>query len=228
MAGRGRPRAFDRTTALRHAMTVFWAHGYKGASMADLTRAMGINSPSLYAAFGSKEQLFRESVAHYDETESAAAAKALREEPTARAAIGEVLRINVEAYTDPEKPRGCMIVLAATTDADYSEDLRDHLAKLRWGTERAFRERVERGVADGDVPADTDADAIAAFYNTVLQGMSLQARDGASRAALASIAESAMAAWDILTGRPAADSLPARQTRRRQSVRPDQPPTTAG
>ncbi|GAA3387422.1 TetR/AcrR family transcriptional regulator [Cryptosporangium minutisporangium] len=205
MAGRGRPRAFDRTTALRRAMAVFWTRGYAGASMTDLTGAMGINSPSLYAAFGSKEQLFREAVTYYDEVESAAAAEALHAGPTARDAIAEVFRINVEAYTDPDKPRGCMIVLAATAEADYSEGLRSHVAELRRSTERGFRERIERGINDGDVPAGTDAAALAAFYHTVLQGMSLEARDGASRAALAAVAESALAAWDVLTvRRPAA------------------------
>jgi AcrR family transcriptional regulator len=182
-------------------MTVFWEHGYTGASMTDLTETMGISSPSLYAAFGSKEQLFREALAYYDETEGAAAARALQEEPAARAAIAEVLRINVEAYSDPEKPRGCMIVLSATANTDNSPSLRDYLAELRQGTERAFRERVERGVADGDVPAGTDPATIASFYNAVLQGMSLQARNGASRAALASIADGAIAAWETLTVR---------------------------
>ncbi len=181
-------------------MMVFWQNGYESTSMTDLTGAMGINSPSLYAAFGSKERLFREAVSHYDETEGAAAARALREQPTARDAIAEVLRINAVAYTDQEKPRGCMIVLSATLHADCGEDLHDHLAELRRSTERAFRERVERGIADGDVPAGVDAATIAGFYNALLEGMSVQARDGASRAALSAIAESAIAAWDVLTG----------------------------
>lgn len=180
-------------------MTVFWERGYAGTSMTDLTEAMGIGSPSLYAAFGSKEQLFREALAYYDETEGSAAAKALQDEPSARAAIAEVLRINVETCSDPVKPRGCMIVLSATTNTDNSPSLRGYLAELSQGTQRAFRERVERGVADGDVPAHTDADAMASFYDAVLQGISLRAREGASRAALTSIADGAIAAWETLT-----------------------------
>jgi AcrR family transcriptional regulator len=198
MAVRGRPRAFDRTTALHRAMEVFWAHGYEGASMSDLTAAMGINSPSLYAAFGCKEQLFREAVAYYNETEGAAIDRALRERPTARDAIAEVLRHNVAAYTDPDKPRGCMIVLAATTSTERSEAVHDHLAGWRTAAEQAFRERIERGIADGDVPADVDAVRIAAFYNAVMQGMAIQARDGADRPKLSAIAEAAIAAWDSL------------------------------
>ncbi|MEV4122982.1 TetR/AcrR family transcriptional regulator [Micromonospora sp. NPDC049645] len=180
-------------------MTVFWERGYAGTSMTDLTEAMGIGSPSLYAAFGSKEQLFREALAYYDETEGAAATKALREGTTARAAVAEALRINVEVCSDPAKPRGCMIVLSATTNTDDNPRLRDYLRELSLGNERAFRERVERGVADGDVPAHADVDAIASFYDAVMQGMSLQAHNGASRAALARVAEGAIAAWETLT-----------------------------
>ncbi|WP_086818525.1 TetR/AcrR family transcriptional regulator [Allokutzneria sp. NRRL B-24872] len=199
MPGRGRPRAFDRETALTRAMVVFWEHGYEGASLTELTTAMGINSPSLYSAFGSKEQLFREAVAHYGETEGGHTEKALRELPTARAALAEVLRANVRAYADPATPRGCMIVLAATTYTDRSEGVRDHLAEMRRATEQSFRERVERGIAEGDVPANADAAKVGAFYNAVLQGLSIQSRDGADEAALSAVAEAAVAAWDTVT-----------------------------
>ncbi|WP_184815099.1 TetR/AcrR family transcriptional regulator [Actinophytocola algeriensis] len=199
MAGRGRPRTFDRAAALRDAMTVFWEHGYEGAAMADLTGAMGINSPSLYAAFGSKEELFREAVALYEQTEGAAAMAALATGPTARAAIAGALHANAVAYTEPDNPRGCMIVLAATTYTERSEQVRDHLAGLRRGMERLFQDRVDRGIADGDVPAGVDAAGVAAFYNAVMEGMSVQARDGASRAALIAVAKRADAAWDVVT-----------------------------
>jgi AcrR family transcriptional regulator len=190
MAGRGRPRTFDRSAALGDAMRV----------MADLTRAMGINSPSLYAAFGSKEELFREAVTLYEQTEGAAAMTALTTAATARAAITGALHANAVAYTDPDNPRGCMIVLAATTYTDRSEAVRDHLATMRRGMEHLFLARAERGIADGDVPAAADAAVVAGFYNAVMQGMSVQARDGASRAALVAVAERAEAAWDVVTG----------------------------
>jgi AcrR family transcriptional regulator len=200
MATRGRPRTFDRARALHRAMEVFWEHGYEGASMTDLTSAMGINSPSLYAAFGCKEALFREAVAYYNDTEGTAVATALRDLPTARESIAEVMRHQVIAYTDPEKPRGCMIVLAATTSTDRSHTVHEHLAEWRMATEHDFRERIERGIADGDVPAGANAATIAAFYNAVNQGMAIQARDGADRSKLSAVAESAIAAWDGMVG----------------------------
>lgn len=201
MAGRGRPRAFDRDQALHCAMEQFWLHGYEGTSMTDLTTAMQINSPSLYAAFGSKEQLFREAVAHYNNTEGAAGLAALRTSGTAAAGIAEFLRHNVTAFSDPEKPRGCLIVLSATTATDRTQDVHAHLSEWRLATEHDFQERIERGIADGDVPAGTDARGVAAFYNTVNHGMALQARDGADREKLSAIAEGAIAAWSAVVGR---------------------------
>ncbi|BBY90890.1 TetR family transcriptional regulator [Mycobacterium gallinarum] len=203
MATRGRPRAFDRDEALRRAMEVFWEHGYEATSMSHLTAAMGISSPSLYAAFGSKEELFREAVAYYNDTLGATAAAELRERPTAREAISAVLRHHAVVFCDPDNPRGCMIVLAATTSGDDTRSVHEYLAQWRMALETDFRERVERGIAEGDVPAGADAAAIAAFYNTVNHGMAIQARDGADVKKLSSIAEGAIAAWDGLVGQVA-------------------------
>ncbi|WP_438006816.1 TetR/AcrR family transcriptional regulator [Sorangium sp. So ce321] len=204
MAGRGRPRSFDRAAALRRAMEVFWERGYEGTSLSDLTAAMGINSPSLYAAFGCKESLFREAVSLYNEVEGAAVARAMREEPTARRAVEAMLRGNAEAYVSPGKPSGCMIVLAATLGTQESEAVRSHLAEVRRGALVELQRRLERGVVEGDLPAGTDTAALAAFYTTVLQGLSIQARDGASREALLAVVDCAMAAWDALAGPRAA------------------------
>ncbi|MEU2560140.1 TetR/AcrR family transcriptional regulator [Streptomyces longispororuber] len=195
MAARGRPRSFDRDTALRRAMEVFWEQGYEATSMTDLTSAMGIASPSLYAAFGSKERLFQEAVALYNATEGAAMTRALAEEPTACAAVEAVLRENARVYAGEDRPSGCMIVLAATNCSPANAPVRDHLATWRRAGAEMMARRLERAVAEGELPAATDTEAVAAFYTTVIQGMSVQARDGATRADLDKTVDRAMAAW---------------------------------
>ncbi|PXX54030.1 TetR family transcriptional regulator [Nocardia tenerifensis] len=195
MAERGRPRAFDRTEALHRAMEVFWEHGYEGSSMSDLTTAMGINSPSLYAAFGGKAALFREAVELYGQTYGGYTARALREEPTARAAIEAMLRDNATAYTVEDKPHGCMVVLAGSTYTTRSESIRDLLVEKRRETTEDIRRRLDRGVTEGDLPGSVDTGALAYFYTTVLYGLSIQARDGASLAELTQSIDCALAAW---------------------------------
>lgn len=195
MAKRGRPRTFERTEALRVAMSLFWEQGYEGTSVSELAAAMGINSPSLYAAFGSKEALFREAITLYDQTESEATATALAER-TARRSMEALLHNNLVAYTDPGTPRGCMIVLAANTGKTKNEEVRQYVAEYRRATITMVADRLRRGVADGDVPPDADIAAISAFFTTVLHGLSIQAHDGASREELQQVVDVAMAAWD--------------------------------
>jgi AcrR family transcriptional regulator len=197
-AERGRPRAFDRAKALRRAMEVFWAQGYEGTSLADLTKAMGINRPSLYAAFGCKEALFREAVELYEEIEGVAANRALAEEPTAFAAFEAMLRANAAAYTDPRKPPGCMVVLAAILGTPDSAAVREYLALSRRRTQSVLEQRLKRAIKEGEIPPGVNVRSLASFYATVLAGMSLQARDGASKAALDAIVDVALASWDGL------------------------------
>lgn len=199
MATRGRPREFDRDVALRKALNLFWERGYEGTSLSDLTSAMGIASASLYAAFGSKEGLFREVMALYGVMFGAQPRRALRDAPTARAAIQDMLRTTADVITQPDAPPGCMLILAAPTGAIENSEVRAFLAERRRDMFTTIRDRLVRGVAEGDFIALPDrVDAIARYYTTVVQGLSVQARDGASRADLEGVITCAMAAWETL------------------------------
>jgi AcrR family transcriptional regulator len=189
----GRTRAFDRDVALERALEEFWRHGYEATSVSGLTAAMGINPPSLYAAFGDKHRLFGEAVRRYQETHGAFASRALAGEPTARAAVERLLREAAEVYTDPAHPPGCMVISAGvnTSDASVIEELRGH----REAGKAAIRRRIERDVEAGLLPPETDAPALATFFAAVIQGMSTQARDGATRADLDAVATLALRAW---------------------------------
>ncbi|MCY1195099.1 MAG: TetR/AcrR family transcriptional regulator [Achromobacter veterisilvae] len=200
MAERGRPRNFDRAQALRKAMDVFWSKGYEGASLADLTEAMGINSPSLYGAFGSKESLFREAVELYRETEGSSGRRALQDAPTAREGIQSMLLASAERFTAPGHPPGCMIVLGAPSGCVNHASVGDFLGDNRRDMQGRILARLHAGAADGELPAGTDLKGLAAFYATVLHGMSIQARDGATRKTLQAVARQAMCAWDALAG----------------------------
>jgi AcrR family transcriptional regulator len=180
-------------------MEVFWERGYEGASISELTGAMGINSPSLYAAFGSKEVLFRQAVELYAGVEGSATERALGEGATAREAVERMLRENAREYTDPDTPTGCMLVLGATAWTE-NDSVRQYVAEYRREAHEALRQRIVRGIADGDLPPGANAAGIAAFYSTVLEGLSIQARDGATRRQLDAIVDSAMAGWDAVAG----------------------------
>ncbi|MDN3359048.1 TetR/AcrR family transcriptional regulator [Actinomadura sp. DC4] len=203
MATRGRPRTFDPDTALRQALDVFWERGYEGTSLNDLAQAMGIASASIYAYFGSKEDLFRKVMALYGATSGEPPRRALREQPTTRGAIHAMLRATADEITRPEAPHYCMLILAAPTGAVENHSVREFLAGIRRDMFTTVRDRLARGAADGDltVPA-AGLDAIARYYTTVVQGLSVQARDGADRAELEAVITCAMAAWDTLTSAP--------------------------
>lgn len=198
MAERGRPRSFDRQAALRQAMNVFWAKGYDATSLADLTSAMGINPPSLYAAFGSKENLFREAVELYSASEGDDIWSGIEQAPTAREAIATMLRASAESFSRPGKPRGCMIVLSALNADEGNAAVCEALREQRTGNIRQLRQRIEHAINVGELPHSIDPHAIATFYASVQHGMSILARDGASRKTLLAVADNAMFAWDGL------------------------------
>ena len=176
-------------------MRTFWTQGYEGTSVQDLVGAMGVNKPSLYSTFGCKEEIFREAVELYDRVEGRATSQSLSEARTAREAVETMLRSNASAYAVDEGPRGCMIVLSSLLGAPENDSVRAFLADNRLKGEMMLRDRLARGIAQGDLLASTDVDQLAAFYTTVLEGLSIQARDGASARKLNMIIDAAMLAW---------------------------------
>lgn len=192
---RGRPRSFDREAALQQALRAFWERGYEAVSVADLTRAMGIGAPSLYAAFGDKKALFDAAVEAYGRTDNGVfIARALAEEPTARGALARILREAAAGYTAPDRPPGCLVVAGAmnTTTPEVAATLRD----LRRANMAEVADRVRAGERAGEFPGGVDAEGMARFVGSVLQGMTVQARDGATTAELRAVAERAIAALD--------------------------------
>ena len=190
----GRPRAFDRDQALDQALHVFWQNGYEGTSIADLTEAMGINPPSLYAAFGNKETLFREALDRYEARRDEIMAEAFAA-PTAREAMTRLLEGTADRLSDKGKPRGCLMVQGALCGGEECETVKRDLASRRAGGEALIRERLKRAKREGDLPNDADPAALARFVSTILQGMSVQASGGATRKELHAIADIALRAW---------------------------------
>lgn len=190
---RGRPRSFDRDTALERATMTFWEHGYETTSIADLTSAMGIGAPSLYAAFGDKKALFAEVVESYAVRYGSFGARALDEEPTARAGLARLLTETAAEFTDPSHPRGCLMICAAVNCV--TPEVEKALRERREANIASFETRVRAGMAAGELPPETDPSALARFVGAIIQGMSQQARDGATRAELRGVADTAMRAW---------------------------------
>ncbi|MBF6466617.1 TetR/AcrR family transcriptional regulator [Nocardia beijingensis] len=190
---RGRPRSFDRDAALDQAMRLFWTRGYEATSIGDLTAAMGIGAPSLYAAFGDKKTLFAEVVATFGARYGGFVARALAEEDTARAAVRRILREAATEYTRPDCPHGCLVISAGvnTTSAEVAELLRD----MRNRNIDTFAARIQADIDAGLLPDHLDARTLARYVGTVMQGMSQAARDGASRAELDGVAELALRGW---------------------------------
>ncbi len=191
----GRPRAFDMTHALDRAMEVFWRKGYEGASLADLTGAMGINSPSLYAAFGNKEGLFRAVLDHYDKTRAGFLNRVLEAE-TAREAAELFLNGLIDKATNPENPPGCLLIQAGTGCGDETA-LSVEVARHRAGAELVLHERFECARSEGDLPRSASAAALARYLVAVANGMCVHAAANASRKELEQTAELALAAWPV-------------------------------
>lgn len=210
----GRPRAFDTCKALDAAMDVFWRKSYQGASIVDLTTAMGINAPSLYAAFGSKEGLFRAVLERYDESEQGFLTRVL-EAPTGFDGVRLFLKGVADKATQPGEPAGCLLVQCGLSSGEEALSIPEELARRRAGAEITLRGRLECAQQQGELPDHVDPAALARYVVAVSNGMCLQAAAGASRESLYEIADLALAAWPGKRDQAAAPAKRAASGKRR-------------
>ncbi|RFP20353.1 TetR/AcrR family transcriptional regulator [Duganella sp. BJB488] len=190
----GRPRTFDAETALDKAMKVFWEKGYEGSSLPELTEAMGMNRPSLYAVFGNKENLFRMALERYGATHDPLFNAAL-EQPTARAVVEHFLRGNADAQTEAENPHGCLVINGALACSDDALPIRHSLIERRAASEAKLRARLERAKVDGDLPVNSCSGQLARYVMTVSNGMAVQAAAGATRKQLQEVVDQVLRGW---------------------------------
>lgn len=192
----GRPRGFDADEALERALLVFWEHGYEGASLANLTDAMGISTTSMYATFGNKEELFRKALERYTEGPSAYVARAL-EEPTALGVVTAILAGTVRTTTRPTGPHGCLGVQGALATSDSGREVRDLLVAWRNNGCSCIQERFQRAVDDGDLPPETNPALLARYVTTLTSGIAVQAASGVGRDELQEMADAALRNWPL-------------------------------
>jgi AcrR family transcriptional regulator len=190
----GRPLSFDRDAAVHRAMLLFWRHGYEATSLSELTAAMGIAPPSLYAAFGDKKGLFLEAVNRYI-AGPITSEQLIAQAATAREAAWALLEAAAKGFTGSDTPPGCLLASSAISCSESAVGVQEKLAAIRRDIEAQLRRRISRAIRLGELPASADATSLAALTMTVIQGMSTIARDGASRKKLLSVAKHAMLAW---------------------------------
>lgn len=191
---KGRPREFDVDEALAAALRIFWSKGYEGASLTDLTEAMGITRPSLYAAFGNKEQLFRKALDLY-EREKLTYTRVALEAPTARQVAERFLRGALAAQCSDCEPRGCLGVISSVACGAEAEAIREEVIRRRASSRQAIIDRFEKGKAEGDLPPETDVEALTGYMMAVLQGLAVQAGAGAKREDLERVVDMTLAMW---------------------------------
>jgi AcrR family transcriptional regulator len=195
MAERGRPRCYERTEALEQAMKVFWQHGYEGSSISELTQAMGINSPTLYAAFTSKEALYKEAVGHYEETIGSGSAAILASAANARDGVEALLLYCAKSVADPVTPLGCMVALSATHCASGNESVGEFMVGRREYYRQILQDFLTQAQTRGELPASTDTVGLCHFYDGIRAALSMKAHDGVKAEELGSMIMWAMRAW---------------------------------
>jgi AcrR family transcriptional regulator len=209
---RGRPRTFDIDDALEQALRVFWKRGFLDASLAELTEAMGLNKPSLYAAFGDKEQLYLRALERYVAQRLSRHAAALESEPDASRAVERFLRGIAGLYADPRNPGGCFIVngTADLGGAGMPKAVEERLHEALQSNEARLRSRLQRARADGQLAGDAQPELLAGFFMATVAGLGVLAKAGARRAKLDAVVDQAMRAWPALTPRRAPRTRPSR------------------
>ena len=194
----GRPREFDRNTALDAATQLFWRQGYESTSLDQLKQAMGgLSAASFYGAFGSKESLYREALTHYLGTHGQVVAPLHDDTLAPRDALEQALRRSARMQTNAQLPRGCMVVLSAANASPGNHHLQTLVAAERRRTRDAIRRCIKRAVTSGELRQDTDAVGLAALAEALLVGMSVQARDGVSHAAIQAAVSGVLRLWDV-------------------------------
>ena len=191
---RGRPREFDPAQALAAALQVFWRRGYEGASISELTEAMGITRPSLYACFGNKESLFRQALDLY-ETEKLCYVKTALEAPTARGVAERLLRGSLAMQCSDSEPQGCLGVISTVAGVTEADCIRDEVLKRRASSNAALLARFVQAKEEGDLPDGIEPEAMSCYLSTVMQGMAVQASGGASRETLERLVQTTLAMW---------------------------------
>jgi AcrR family transcriptional regulator len=192
----GRPRTFDAEQALDRALNVFWRKGFEGTSLPDLTEAMGINRPSLYAAFGNKESLFRKAVDRYEQKHAGRIEQALGN-PDIRIGIEKLLKGNINLFTDPQNPRGCFIVQGALACGEEADKLKAIMAKRRANFTAALRKRFVQAIRTGELDAGASADDLARYVAALSHGIAVQAADAVSKRELLRVVDVAIAALPV-------------------------------
>lgn len=194
---RGRPKCFNEQQALQKAMLLFWEHGYEATSISELTHALELTAPSLYSSFGDKAELFYKCIDYYLAHEACPIETIFLEARTAKVAFELFLYDNVQRLVQPDKPSGCMLVVATMNCSDNAQAIQHNILEKRLQIKQRLLDRLMQGVASGDLAATAPLQEMADFYATVLQGLTMQARDGATVEQLHKVVEHAMRSWEL-------------------------------